>query len=414
MFHLLRNVAVPETLLAFPDRFGGERRNGLRHGDLLIQDDRILGFARSCPAEARILSGDGRLVLPPLVEPHLHLDKAYTIHRLPDFGGNLLAAIQAQEADKSKWTDDDLRLRAGRAMQELLAAGVGLARSHVDWGDGADPTRVPRAWDILSEVAQEWRGRVALQLSCLPAIDILADPDAGPRIAARMAQSGGVLGAWCLGHERRAEGFAAAFRLAEEFGLNLDFHVDEGQGRDLDGLRLIVDEALRTGFKGSVLCGHAVSLMDIDGDALARLLDAMAQAGIALCALPTTNLFLQSRGIGTPDRRGITRLIEAAKAGVRTCLGTDNVQDTFFPLGRHDPLATLAAAVPALHLMAPLADHLPLVSTQAAAAMGAPPVHIDQMPASLLGLAEARTMPELLSCLPHRPSLRDIIAAPAE
>lgn len=413
MFHLLKNVVVPETLLASPDRFGGQSRDGLRHGDLLIHDDRVLGFTRSHPSEARMVAGDGRLVLPPLVEPHLHLDKAYTIHRLPDFDGDLLSAIHAQEADKANWTDDDLRLRADRAMRELLAAGVGLARSHVDWGDHTDPTRVPRAWAILAEVAQDWRGRVELQLSCLPAIDILADPDAGPRIAAHMAQTGGVLGAWCLGHERRADGFAAAFRLAEDFGLNVDFHVDEGQGRDLDGLHLIAQTALRTGFKGSVLCGHAVSLMDMDGDLLSRLLDAMARAGIALCALPTTNLFLQSRGIGTPDRRGITRLIEAAKAGVQTCLGTDNVQDAFFPLGRHDPLATLAAAVPALHLTAPLAAHLPLVSTRAAAAMGVQPAHIDRLPASALWLAEARSVPELLSYLPHRVPLRDIIAAPA-
>lgn len=407
---LVRDVAVPASLLARPDHFGGVRRDGLLSGDLLVQDGRVLGFTATPPREARVLSGGGRLVLPALAEPHLHLDKAFTLGRLSGIGRDLLSAIRAQEADKANWTDEDLRHRASRAMEELYAAGVGLARSHVDWGDGEDPAATPRAWDVLAEVAQEWRGRVTLQLSCLPEIDLFAEPETGQRIAEAVRRRDGVLGAWCLGHPRRHAGFTEVFRLADRYGLHLDFHVDEGAGVELDGLEIIARERARTGFEGPVLCGHAVSLMDAAPDRLSNLLESMARGGIALCALPTTNLFLQSRGSGTPDRRGITRLVEASQAGVATCLGTDNVQDAFYPLGRHDPLGTLALAVPALHLAAPLGDHLPLVSTQAAQAMGAAPVFVDRAPAAALLLAEARDVAGLLSCQPRRKRLPEFIA----
>jgi cytosine deaminase len=403
---LIRNIAIPRSLLANPDRFGGKADADLQRGDLLVLGDQVIGFTQTPPEGARVINGAGRLVLPPLVEPHLHLDKAFTLPRMAAVGGDLMAAIHAQEADKAQWTDADLRARASRAMAELQAAGVSHARSHVDWGRADDPHATPRAWDVLAEVAQEWAGRVTLSLSCLPEIDAFADPAIAARICADVARVGGSLGAWCLGHAQRDAGFAAAFDLAARHGLALDFHVDEGQDPGLDGLALIVAQALRTGFQGPILCGHAVSLMDRAGPALDRLLADIARAGISLCALPSTNLYLQSRGAGTPDRRGITRLAEATAAGVTTCLGTDNVQDAFYPLGRHDPMLTLATAIPALHLDPPLADHLPLITTNAARAMGLAHQLLDRTPAHRLMLTEATDMASLLTAQsPRRPLL---------
>jgi cytosine/creatinine deaminase len=410
---LIRDLAIPCSLLADPNRFGGRQDGEMQRGDLLIHGGRVIGFARTPPPEAQVIDGAGRILLPGLVEPHLHLDKAFTLPRLPVVGGNLLAAIAAQEADKARWTDEDLRARANRAMQELAAAGVSHARSHVDWGQGEDPHATPRAWGVLAEVAQDWRGRVDLTLSCLPDIDAFADPAVADRIARTVARTGGALGAWCLGHAGRKAGFAAAFDLAARYGLALDFHVDEGQDPDLDGLEIITATALANGFQGPVLCGHAVSLTNRTGPALHRLLADMARAGISLCALPTTNLYLQSRGQGTPDRRGITRLAEAAAAGVTTCLGTDNVQDAFFPLGRHDPLLMLATAVPALHLDPPFARHLPLVSTHAARALGLAPAPVDACPLHRLWLADAQDMPGLLSVQPRRIPLQTVLPSGA-
>jgi cytosine/creatinine deaminase len=406
---LIRNLAVPRSLLDAPDRFGGRQDGEMQRGDLLIVGGRVIGLVPAPPPEAQVIDGAGRILLPGLVEPHLHLDKAFTLPRLPMVGGNLLAAIAAQEADKARWTDDDLRSRATRALEELANAGVSHARSHVDWGQGDDPHATPRAWGVLAEVAQDWRGRVDLTLSCLPGIDAFADHAIAARIARTVAQAGGALGAWCLGHAERKAGFAAAFDLAARHGLPLDFHVDEGQDPGLDGVQIITATALATGFQGPVLCGHAVSLMDRSGPALDRLLGDMARAGISICALPTTNLYLQSRGGGTPDRRGITRLAEAAAAGVTTCLGTDNVKDAFYPLGRHDPLLTLATAVPALHLDPPFARHLPLVATHAARALGLAPAPVDRSPLNRLWLAEAQDMPGLLTGQPRRIPLQTLL-----
>jgi cytosine deaminase len=406
---VLRNIAVPRSLLANPDRFGGRVDGEVQRGDLLILGDQVIGLTLAPPPATRLIDGAGRILLPPLVEPHLHLDKAFTLPRLPHVGGDLMAAIAAQEADKANWTDDDLRARANMALAELVTAGVSHARSHVDWGQGADPTATPRAWGVLAEVAQDWADRITLELACLPAIDAFADPATAARISGQVARDGGVLGAWLLHHPDRKQGLAQIFRQADAHGLRLDFHVDEGQDPSLNGLELIADAVLAAGFQGPVLCGHAVSLMNLSGVALDRLLARIARAGVALCALPTTNLYLQSRGAGTPNRRGITRLSEAAAAGITTCLGTDNVQDAFYPLGRHDPLLTLATAVPALHVDPPFGRHLPLVTTNPGRAMGLPAGFIERQPARRLYLAEATSLAVLIGGQSTRTALARVL-----
>ena len=60
----------------------------------------------------------------------------------------------------------------------------------------------------------------------------------------------------------------AIFKAAEAHGLALDFHVDEGLADGLDGLGMIADLVIETGFEGPVLCGHCCSLMNVEGDAL--------------------------------------------------------------------------------------------------------------------------------------------------
>lgn len=307
-------------------------------------------------------------------------------------------SIAAQARDKAGWTEADLRARAERGLAELQAAGCAHARSHVDWGTEADPAALSPAWPVLVDLARDWAGRIALQPAALVDVPVLADPVLAEAVARRVAQDGGVLGLFLSLQEGRAEAVARAFEMAERFGLMLDFHVDEGLDPGLDGLSLIADEALRRGHQGPVLCGHASSLINLSGAARARLIDKVARAGLSVVSLPTTNLYLQGRRPGeTPDRRGITRLHELAAAGVTVALGNDNVHDAFFPLGGHDPLALLAFAVPALHFDPPFDRWLPLVSTQAARAMGAGPMPIDRAGLSDLMLAEATDMAGLLS-----------------
>jgi len=304
--------------------------------------------------------------LPLPVDPHLHLDKTFLWPRARPAAPGLFPAIEANLADRARWTPADIRARAGRALAEAAGAGMRALRTHVDWVEPG----VPLAWDVLGEMAAG--AAVTVQRAPLVSIDLLGDPDHGPPIAAHVAATGdGVLGAFLYRHAGYPDLLARVFRLAAAHGLRLDFHVDEGLEPEAQGLDEIIRLSAQHGMAGRVLCGHACSLSVRPEAEVARVLDAMARAGVALCVLPATNLWLQDGTPGrTPRLRGLAPLHEARAAGVSVMIGADNVSDPFYPFGSYDPLETLRLACTAAHLDP--ASWLDAITTAPARALGLP------------------------------------------
>lgn len=342
--------------------------------------------------------------LPLPVDPHLHLDKTFLWPRARPAAPGLFPAIEATLADRAGWTPEDIRARAGRALAEAAGAGMRALRTHVDWVEPG----VPLAWDVLGEMAAD--APVTLQRAPLVSIDLLGDPDQGPPIAAHVAATGdGVLGAFLYRHADYPDLLARVFRLAADHGLWLDFHVDEGLEPEAQGLDEITRLTAQHGMAGRVLCGHACSLSVRPADQVARVLDSMARAGVALCVLPATNLWLQDGAAGrTPRLRGLAPLHEARAAGVAVMFGADNVADPFYPFGSYDPLEVLRLASTAAHLDP--AEWLDAITTAPGRALGLePPVIETGAPADLLLVAGADWQDAL-----RGPARRRVLRAGAE
>ena len=308
-------------------------------------------------------TGGGGYVMPLLADIHTHLDKTMTAPRMPHRAQSLFDAIEMMGQDAARWTDDDLRSRASLGLAKAYHHGTALMRSHVDWSH-AD---APRGWHVLTELAQDWRGRVDLQLSSLTRLDDLAR--IGPTIAPALRREGGILGAFVYRNDDLAAHIATLFNLAEAHDLPLDFHVDEGLDVDARGIDAIIDETAKRGMAGRVLCGHGCSLSVRDVSQVETLLGRAAEAGIGLTVLPGANSYLQDAGTGrTPRLRGLAPLQEADAAGVPVMLGSDNVRDGFFPYGDYDLIEVLRMGVLMGHL--PPEDWLDAISARPAAWMG--------------------------------------------
>ena len=76
--------------------------------------------------------------------------------------------------------------------------------------------------------------------------------------------------------------------------------------------------------------------------------------------------------------RGMAPVRALQAGGVPVVIGTDNVDDAFFPLGRFDPRAALELAVSVAHLDPPFGSNLPMITTSSEKAMGFSPSWIDQ------------------------------------
>jgi len=123
-------------------------RNGrLRDGrlvDLAVADGRIVAIETRIEGEApETIDAAGRLVSPPLVEPHCHLDAALT-EGLAGHNqtGTLLEGIQRWAQTKPQLTVDAVKERARRTVEWYASQGALVIRSHVDV---CDPNFVGRA-----------------------------------------------------------------------------------------------------------------------------------------------------------------------------------------------------------------------------------------------------------------------------
>jgi cytosine deaminase len=339
------------------------RLRGFAAGDAEVFDVMLAGAQVEAivpsrqPARGTLLSA--------MVDAHAHIDKNYTVREAGAAEGNLFAAIERMAAHRAGWTAQSLRTRMSRALDEAWRAGTRALRTHLDWGGAGAPLSLA----VFEQLRDAWRGRIELQFVALASLDLFAEDAAGEGIAQAVRRAGGVLGAFVYRNDGIVHKLGRVFDLAQQHGLALDFHVDEGLDAEATGLRTIAQLTIARGLQGRVACGHACSL-SVQDDAAARdTLALCAQAGIHLIALPSTNLYLQGAWDRTPVQRGITRLREAAAQGLRPSLATDNVQDAFYPYGGYDLVETFGLGVQMAHL-APAADWLDAITVSPARALG--------------------------------------------
>ena len=279
----------------------------------------------------------GRLVTPPLVEPHIHLDAVRTVGQpRPNVSGSLFEGIAIWAERVGDLTVDDVKARAGSVLRWQLACGVQHVRSHVDV---CDPSLT--ALRALTELREEARGLVDLQLVAFPQQGILSY-DGGRELMRKAVELGAdVVGAiphYELTREDGVESVRFAMALAEEHGLRVDIHCDETDDDHSRFVETMVAETIRRGMSGRVTASHTTAMHSYNEAYASRLITNIARAGLHMVTNPLDNAVLQGRFDTGPIRRGHTRVKQLLEAGVNVAIGHDSVMDPWYPLGFGDPL----------------------------------------------------------------------------
>lgn len=98
-----------------------------------------------------VIDGTGKMILPPFIESHVHLDTCLTAgDPVWNMSGTLFEGIECWRKRKEKLTKQDVKERAGRAIRMQAANGVQFVRTHVDV---TDPKLV--AMEAMLELREE-------------------------------------------------------------------------------------------------------------------------------------------------------------------------------------------------------------------------------------------------------------------
>ena len=350
---------------------GGTLPDG-RIADIGITGETIAAIEPNLEAlAARVLDATGNLVSAPFVDPHFHMDAtlSYGIPRI-NASGTLLEGIGLWGELKPLLTHEAVKERALRYCDWAVSMGLLAIRTHVDTCDDR-----LLAVEALLEVKKEVAPYIDLQLVAFPQDGFYRDPTARENTIRALDMGVDVVGGIPHFERTMADGTRSVTELCEiaaERGLRVDMHCDETDDPMSRHIEQLVYETQRLGLHGRVNGSHLTSMHSMDNYYVSKLLPMMAEAQVSACPNPIINIVIQGRHDTYPKRRGMTRVPEMLKAGIRVGFGQDCVLDPWYPLGTADMLdvAFMGLLVAQMTSPADMRRCFDMVTAENAAIMG--------------------------------------------
>lgn len=315
---------------------------GTKGVDIACRAGKIVAVADKISGDAgHEIDAAGRLISPPFVDPHFHLDATLSLGRpRMNVSGTLLEGIALWGELKPVQTVDEIIDRAMRYCDLAVSMGIGAIRSHVDVCDD-DLKGVAALLDVRAQVAPY----LDLQLVAFPQDGLYRAANAEANLLRALDMGVDVVGGIPHFERTMQDGARSVRRLCEiaaERGLRVDLHCDETDDPMSRHVETLAYETQRLGLQGRVAGSHLTSMHSMDNYYVSKLLPLMAEAGLAAIANPLINILIQGRHDSYPKRRGQTRVPELRDHGIEVAFGSDCVMDPWYSLGRADMLDVAA------------------------------------------------------------------------
>jgi len=249
--------------------------------DILVRDGLIHQVAPAIDAPgAQVIDITGQLVLPGLVDAHCHLDK--TLHGgpwIPHSADDTLAGRIGNDLARRGELGVPSVARITSLLRTMSSYGTTSVRSHTDIDPGVGLRGV--------EAVREAAGQVPVDVTqvAFPQHGLLTNPGtAGLLEEALKSGVEAVGGLDPAGIDRDpVRHLDLIFGLADRYGAHVDIHLHDGGTLGAWEIELIAERTRVLGLAGRVTISHAYAFGQIDAAQAARLADALAEAGVAVC-----------------------------------------------------------------------------------------------------------------------------------
>ena len=297
--------------------------------DIGVAEGRIAAIAPSLAADAPVYDAAGRLACAGLIETHIHLDKARLLDVLPPEQGRAINPVGYVAAFKPGISEQDVYDRGEKALIECLHHGTTRMRTHVE----VDPGIGMRGYDAVERLARDYAWAIDIDLCVFPQEGLTNRPGTEELLIQALKR-----GASAIGGAPRYDSDGQAqirriFELACEFGVGIDLHLDVGNtADDLDSV-LVCELTEQYGLGGRVAVGHMTKLAAMPPAQLAGIAVRLANAGVAVTVVPTTDLYLMGRHTDHIVPRGVADAHALLAHGVNCSLSSNNILNPATPFG---------------------------------------------------------------------------------
>lgn len=326
--------------------------------DILIEDGRVRrmtgGLGKTAENEGedvRSVDMEGRLLVPPYVESHIHLDYAYTALRGGNVNetGTLFEGIERWSRTKKTDTVNSVKERAERALKNQILSGVQYVRTHADVTD-------PKLTGLkaLLELKEEYREMVQLQIVAFPQKGLYSYPRAEELLeeALKMGADGvGAIPHFEYTEDLGKRSIGKIVELAMKYNRMIDVHCDETDDENSHFLENLAYLAYVNGLGPGTTASHTSAMGSYNNAYAFKLFKLLRRSGLNFAVCPAENLYLQGRQDSYPKRRGITRVKELMESGLNVSFAQDSISDPWYPLGNGNLMNILDIGLHACQIM---------------------------------------------------------------
>lgn len=302
-------------------------------GEILVDRGVIQQVGRNLPGADQEIDLRGRLVVPPYVDPHLHLDYVYTGRSAgaTNESGTLFEGIARWHDIKKTQTPEDVRERALRGIREEVSRGVQFIRTHIDV---TDPKLT--ALKVMLELRETLVDNVTMQIVAFPQEGMYAYQGGDDLVEEALR-----MGADCVGgiphfewsRELGEKSVHRAVDLAVKYGKLIDVHCDEIDDPTSRFVEPLNARVMTEDIGPRSTASHTCSFGSADDAYAFRMMRLFRKSRMNFIANPTENAYLQGRQDSYPKRRGLTRVKEMWASGINVCFGQDSINDPWYPIG---------------------------------------------------------------------------------
>lgn len=335
--------------------------------DIGIAGGKIVEIGTSIVPGARDIDAEGRVVVPGFVETHIHLDKSCILHRCSSKKGDLEEAIGEVARVKKDFTAEDVYERAMRTLRKCVVNGTTRMRTHVE----VDPTVELRGVEGVKAAMKDFAWAIDVQMCVFPQEGLLNNPGTDELMVAALKDGAKSVGAAPYTDSSPHGQIDRVFEMAREFDVDIDMHLDFGNDASELDAEYVCRKADEYGWGGRVAIGHVTKFSVMAPDRLLALGERLADAGVSVTVLPSTDLFLMHRECDHTVPRGVTHLHKLLDVGVNCSLSTNNVLNPFTPFGDCSliRMANLYANIAQIGKKDTVAECLNMISSRSAKLM---------------------------------------------
>src|SRR6202035_3118569 len=297
--------------------------------DIGVAGGKIVAIEKGLAAEAEIYDAGGRVACGGLIETHIHLDKSRIIDRAPPETGRKISPMKQVAALKSGFTVEDVRARAERTLTECILNGATRMRTQVE----VDPAIGLRGFEGVQSPVAAYRWAIDIEICVFPQDGLTNYPGTDELLVEALKRGARVVGGAPRYDTDHAGQIRRIFELAREFDVDIDIHLDVGP--TAEGMNIYLVRELTEKFRrgGRVVVGHMAKLSLLPPGEVAALARSLADTGVAVTVLPTTDLFLMGRNRDHAVVRGVADANLLCEHGVTCSLSSNNVLNPATPYG---------------------------------------------------------------------------------